>query len=177
MAPFKTPSTTILSAVALIASIVAPAPSAHAQIPPPIVSPDRVPDVPPTPPGSPFPFFDNFSWRAFIALNWPAMAGAAHRGEPDRARAFGDTRGPRVWETWESRYEIFQPNGVIPAPWASYDGQNPCGTGFSNQVTTLSSFSAFSDFNQAAFSLSKLGNPLVAQNQTYARYEVRANQQ
>jgi hypothetical protein len=167
-----------IAAAAMIASFVAGMMPAHAQIPPPIVSPDRVPDVPPTPPGmSPFPFFDNFSWRAFIALNWPARPGAANRGQPDRTRAFGDTKGPRVWETWKSRYEIFQPGGAIPTPWASYAGQNPCGSGFSNEVTTLSSFSAFSDFNQAVFSLSKVGNPLVAQTQTYARYEVRANQQ
>jgi hypothetical protein len=182
MTPSKAPSRSIISgsivSTAVIASLVVGLAPAHAQIPPPIVSPDRVPDVPPTPPGqSPFPFFDNFSWRAFIALNWPAMPGTPNRGQPDRTRAFGDTRGPRVWQTWKSRYEIFQPSGAIPAPWASYAGQNPCSVGFSNEVTTLSSFSAFSDFNQAAFSLSKLGNPLVAQNQTYVRYEVRANRQ
>jgi hypothetical protein len=50
-----------------------------------------LPDVPPTPKGEdPFPFFDNYSWRSFIALNWPAMTGAANRGRPDRAKAFGE---------------------------------------------------------------------------------------
>ena len=121
-------------------------------------------------------FFANYSWRSFIALNWPAKAGAANRGLPDRTKAFSDVSGPRVWSTWKSRYEIFQPEGKIPAPWASYDGESPCGDGFSNEVVTLSSFTAFGDFNQATVSLDELGNPLVAQTKVYARYEVRVNQ-
>jgi hypothetical protein len=142
--------------------------------PAPQVSPDPIADVPPTT-GDPFPFFDNYSWRSFIALNWPAQAGAANRGSPDRARAFGDAAGPRVWMTWKSRFEIFQPGGAEPAPWDSYAGQNPCGAGAKNDVVTLSSFSAFSDFNQAIRDLKEVGNPLVAQNKTYVRYEVRVN--
>jgi hypothetical protein len=152
--------------------------SAGAQVPQPEVSPFALSDVPPTPKGEdPFPFFDNYSWRSFIALNWPAMTGAANRGRPDRTKSFGDP-GPRVWTTWKSRYEIFQPGGAEPSPWASYAGQNPCGVGvnFANDVVTLSSFSAFHDFNQADFDLHELGGPLVAQNRTYARYEVRVNQ-
>ncbi len=43
-------------------------------------------------------------------------------------------------------------------------------------MVTLSAFTAFGDFNQAVFSLGDLGNPLIAQNQTYVRYEVRVNQ-
>ncbi len=145
-------------------------------VPPPTVSPDPLPDVPPTPPGDPFPFFDNYSWRSFIALNWPALTDPEKRGQPDRSKHFGDAAGPRVWTTWKSRIEIFQPGGAKPSEWGSYAGANPCGAGFSNDVVTLSSFTAFGDFNQAVFSLSKVGNPLVAQNRTYARYEVRVNQ-
>ncbi|MEJ0075348.1 MAG: hypothetical protein WDO17_07845 [Alphaproteobacteria bacterium] len=151
--------------------------SSNAQLPPPpMVSPDPIADIPLTN-FDPSRLFANYSWRSFIALNWPAKTGPASRGQPDRTRAFGDIAGPRVWTTWKSRFEIFQPNGALPSPWASYDGQNPCGTDFSNDVTTLSSFTAFGDFNQATFSLSKVGNPLVAQNKVYARYEVRVNQQ
>ncbi len=141
----------------------------------PTVSPDPLPDVPPTSGGIPFALFDDYSWRSFIALNWPALPGPADRGMPDRARAFSDVTGPRVWETWKSRFEIFQPGGAAPSAWTSYVGSNPCGAGFANDVITLSSFTAFGDFNQAIFSLSDVGNPLIAQNQTYARYEVRAN--
>ncbi|MHC2585357.1 hypothetical protein [Bradyrhizobium diazoefficiens] len=144
--------------------------------PPPMVSPDPIADIPITS-FDPSLLFANYSWRSFIALNWPAKAGAANRGQADRTKAFSDVSGQRVWSTWKSRYEIFQPDGAIPRPWASYDGKNPCGDGFSNEVVTLSSFTAFSDFNQATFNLQTLGNPLVAQTKVYSRYEVRVNQQ
>jgi hypothetical protein len=143
----------------------------------PKVSPDRIDDVPSTRP-DPFPAFNNFSWRAFIALAWPARTDAAHRGEPNRLKSLADS-GPRVWETFKSRYEIFQPrakSGVTaPAIWGSYEGQNPCGPKVSNSTKTLSSFSAFSDFNQAGFAPGFFLGPLVAQNRTYTRYEVRVN--
>jgi hypothetical protein len=135
------------------------------------VLPDALSDVPHSPPEvGTMLHFHNFSWRSFIALNWPARPGAASRGLPDRTRVFSDTDGPRVWMTWKSRYEIFRPGGRLPKQWASYEGENPCGEGFANNMVTLSSFSGFGDFNQA------LVNPLVAQNQTYVRYEVRVNE-
>ena len=59
-----------------------------------LVSPDRIADAPSTR-VDPYPTFDNFAWRAFIALNWPALPGERNRGEPDRARTLGEP-GPRV---------------------------------------------------------------------------------
>ena len=72
----------------------------------PVVSPDRIEEAPSIKP-DPYPDFDNFGWRAFIALNWPSLTDPAHRGEPDRAKTLGDP-GPRVWETFKARYELFQ---------------------------------------------------------------------
>jgi hypothetical protein len=158
------------------AGILAPA-SASAEDVEPKASPDWIDDVPSTKP-DPFPAFNNFAWRAFVALAWPARTDAGHRGEPDRSKRLGDP-GPRVWETYKSRYEAFQrgPNGraLQPAIWGSYDGRNPCGPDVDNRTKTLSSFNAFSDFNQASFTLGKFASPLVAQNRTYTRYEVRFN--
>src|SRR5215470_16031559 len=95
----------------------------------PVVSPDRIEDVPSIK-SDPYPDFDNFAWRAFIALNWPLLTDPAHRGEPDRAKTLGD-KGPRVWETFKARYELFQvgPDGrpIAPGPWATYEALNPCG--------------------------------------------------
>lgn len=141
----------------------------------PRVLPDRIDDVPATRP-DPFPAFDNFSWRAFVALNWPALTDAAHRGEPDRSKALGDP-GPRVWETFKSRYEVFQQDAdgraLVPSPWVSYQAKNPCGAEVDNRTKTLGSFTPFADFNQAGFAIGQLANPLVAQNRTYTRFEVR----
>jgi hypothetical protein len=141
----------------------------------PQVTPDRIDDVPDGI-GSPFPRFDDFSWRAFIALNWPAMPGAANRGQPDRTKKFSDLGPPRVWESWKARYEVFVPGARRPEAWASFDGLNPCG-GIGNEVKILSAFSHFHDFNQAAFTLARLANPLIAQNRTHTRYEVRFNRE
>jgi hypothetical protein len=127
--------------------------------------------------GHPAAAFDDVMWKRFVELNWPAAGGPQHRGEADRSRPLGDTAGPRVWMTWKSRFEIFQPRGAAPAPWASYDGANPCGPGGRNDALTLSAFDTFSDFNQPLGVFDALGNPLVAQNRTYLRYEIRVNRE
>jgi hypothetical protein len=48
---------------------------------------------------------DEYAWRVFVALNWPARAGS---------RA-GDAA--TVWETWASANDIFRPDGQDPGPW------------------------------------------------------------
>ena len=143
----------------------------------PLVSPDRIEDVASIRP-DPYPDFDAFAWRAFIALNWPSLTDPAHRGEPDRAKTLGDP-GPRVWETFKARYELFQvgPDGrpIPPKPWATYEARNPCGAEVGNREKTLATFTPFMDFNQSAFLPGVAANPLVAQNGAYTRYEVRLN--
>ena len=143
-----------------------------------MVSPDRIEDAPSIKP-DPYPDFDNFAWRAFIALNWPSLTDADHRGEPDRAKTLGDP-GPRVWETFKARYELFQvgPDGLpsAPPPWATYEAANPCGADVDNRAKTLATFTPFLDFNQSAFLAGISANPLVAQNRTYTRYEGRLNE-
>lgn len=144
-----------------------------------LVSPDRIREIPNlTPEVDKFPELDNFAWRAFVALNWPSLTDPAHRGAPDRAKNPGDP-GPRVWETFKARYELFQtsPNGkpLAPQPWTTYDGANPCGGDVDNREKTLATFEPFMDFNQATFS-GNPANPLVAQNRTYTRYETRLNE-
>ena len=166
-----------LVAAGLAAALFAPG-AAFAEDVQPKVLPDLIDDVPSTR-QDPYPAFDNFAWRAFIALSWPALTDPAHRGEPDRTKTPADP-GPRVWETFKSRYEVFQrePDGrpLAPAIWASYDGVNPCGPGADNHVKTLASFAPFADLNQASFTPGRFLGPLVAQNHTYVRYEVRINE-
>jgi hypothetical protein len=145
----------------------------------PMVSPDRIDDVRVIKADEdPFPQLDHFAWRAFIALNWPSRIDAAGRGLADRSKTLGDS-GPRVWETFKARYELFQvsPDGkpVAPPPWASYGAANPCGASVDNRSKTLASFDPFMDFNQPVFASRAAGNPLVAQNGTYTRYETRLN--
>lgn len=137
---------------------------------PPTISPIPPTDTAPLPSGIPFQFFDDFSWRAFVALVWPAQQG--QRGVPDTTKTVGDA-GPLVFETYKADWEVFQPNGAQPSEWNDYSGQNLC----QNSVTPkfgdliLVSTSKFSNLGQATQTLGRLTGPLVAQNMTYVRFQ------
>lgn len=148
-----------------------PAPDVSADIPTEVAVPDMFPD-------NPIEFFDDFSWRSFLALNWPAKAN--ERGVADATKDLSNTHSavPRVWETWKADYELFQHNALEPSEWDSFDALTPCpdvphsGGG---KVRILGTFTPFGEFNQAGAALGAVGNPLVAQNKTYVRYEIRVN--
>jgi hypothetical protein len=61
---------------------------------------------------------DEYAWRLFVALNWPADAKAR---AADRHGRFGEDR-PVVWETWRNTSDVFLENGADPGPW---DGAPP----------------------------------------------------
>src|SRR6266404_204769 len=63
----------------------------------------------------PIEFFDAYSWRLFVALNWPAKDGT--RGMADQSKEIGDVGAQRVWETWKSVEDVFLPGGKEPMEW------------------------------------------------------------
>jgi len=97
--------------------------------PTPVVSfelPSEV-DAPVDPDVNAIAVFDDYSWRAFIAINWPTKPGI--RGVPDEAKKIGDFCDPGtkvVWGTWKADYELFQQEGMEPTEWSSFDGFSPC---------------------------------------------------
>jgi len=117
--------------------------------------------------GNPIQFFDDYSWRAFIALVWPVANG--QRGHPDTSKTVADA-GPRVFETYKSVWEIFHNDGSAPGPWNGYDAPqfNACNANIAFGDVVIASFSKFSDLGQAGNGI--LVGPLVAQNRTYVRY-------
>ncbi len=155
-----------------------PTPITHATISP--VVPTEVVDgdgapVPVEVTALPIQFFDDLSWRSFLALNWPARPDV--RGEPDTQKTLQDVTARRVWETWKADYEAFQPGGTPPTEWTSFDAVTPCvDIPFSGggKPRLLAAFSKFGNLAEATFGLDT-GTPLVAQNRTYTRYEVRVN--
>src|SRR6267142_2573097 len=58
-------------------------------------------------------YFDDYSWRAFLAMVWPANRG--HRGVADANKSVG-AAGPRVFETLKSMWEVFHEDGSAPVP-------------------------------------------------------------
>src|SRR6516164_11266669 len=62
-----------------------PAARAQGALPPAVVNSPAVPtdvSIPGGFGGNPIAFFDDYSWRTFIALVWPGLKD--HRGEPDQ---------------------------------------------------------------------------------------------
>lgn len=56
---------------------------------------------------------DQFAWRLFIALNWPADL---ERRAADAGARLG-TRRPVVWETWQNVVDVYLERGADPGPW------------------------------------------------------------
>jgi hypothetical protein len=148
--------------------------------PTPLLSPE-IPeevDAPVDPEANEIAVFDDYSWRLFVALNWPAKT--AVRGEPDKAKNIADFSDPNtmaVWETWKIDYELFQKGGIEPTEWSSPELSKPLQDQQlepSRRQPIIRSFSNFRDFNQAG--IGRFGGPLVAQNRTYVRFEIRLNQ-
>jgi hypothetical protein len=144
-----------------------PRPAVGSQVPDDVCIPD--PFV-----GLTINFFDDYSWRAFTAMVWPAVHGK--RGMPDTVRAI-DAAGPRVFETYKSLWEVFHEDGSAPA--ASFDGYdapsvNACraATGFGDMVLATSTL--YGDIGQAG--IGELTGPLAGQNGRYVRYQTLYNQ-
>ncbi len=126
------------------------------------------------------PFFDDFSWRSFIGLNWPAAlgpGGAPLRGVPDQRTPIANKpNGARTWETWKSAWELFKPT-QDPTPFEEYDGP-PAGC---PQIKTVKQPQRVFVMASKAGSLidadldQALSGPLIDQNRNYVRYEIKFN--
>jgi hypothetical protein len=124
--------------------------------------------------GNPIAYFDDFSWRSFLSLVWPAKQG--QRGKPDSSLPIGAVGKPTVFETYKAEWEVFQPDGKAPVAWNVYGGENPCKVAdIAYGDLVLAAFSKFANLGMAGFG-PKLTGALVAQNNTYVRYAVGFNE-
>ena len=120
-------------------------------------------------------YFDDYSWKAFIAMIWPSVYGG--RGVADAERTHTGS-GPRVFETFKPLWEIFHRDGSPPtsSDYREYEAplQNACQTraGFGEMVR--GSDAGFHDIGQSGDG--GLLGPLVAQNGTYVRYLTSYNE-
>ena len=117
--------------------------------------------------------FDDYSWRAFVALVWPSDD--SRRGVPSAIKSVG-AAGPRVFETFKSLFEVFNPNGS--APEEGFDRYsavgNPCGITPRFGELVIGSHSGLDDIGQAG--IGALDPPVVAQNGRYVRTLTLFNQ-
>jgi hypothetical protein len=122
----------------------------------------------------PVNYFDDYSWRAFLAMVWPAAPG--HRGVADAAKPAG-APGPRVFETLKSLWELFHQDGSAPvSDFQAYDNaaHNACNVQPRFGDLVIASFSGIDDVGQAG--AGELAGPLAAQNGRYVRYQTLYNQ-
>ena len=117
-------------------------------------------------------YFDDYSWRAFISLVWPA---AAHRDLADDAAKLGGP-GTRVFETWKSLWEVFHADGSAPTArfdeWDAPDN-NACGATAGFGDVGIASPSGLDELAQ--FGPGELLPPLAAQNGRYVRTQTLYN--
>ena len=112
-------------------------------------------------------YFDDFSWREFAALVWPASADA--RGRAAAALPLS-APGPRVFETYKPLWEIFHADGS--APELSFDlydhaRYSPCEAATGRGDVVIGSASGIDDIGQAGIGV--LDAPIAAQNGRYVR--------
>lgn len=181
-------------AAAIVASAVVIPSSAQAQAPCPSPVPTPVPPpnlnapaatlvpddvcIPSSFPGNPIAYFDDYSWRAFIALVWPALSG--QRGVPDPNQPITATGMPLVFETYKADWETFQPGGTPPSEfnsnasfWTSNPSQSPCPQAKPGDFL-LAPISKFGNVGLAG--VGDLVAVLIAQNGTFVRYLAAYNQ-
>jgi hypothetical protein len=123
------------------------------------------------------PNFDYFSWESFIALNWPAAAGA--RGVPDQPdnpnvflKAASGT--PVVWGTYKDSFDLFGQGNQRPNAWDSPDGPvSPCPNGQSGQKTLIFTSKGSTPLMQTTQAFSY---PLIDQRSNYLYYDIRYDQ-
>jgi hypothetical protein len=150
-----------------------------ANLPQPTLS-GRIPlkiDVPNLPPEQSRPWFDQFSWQSFIALNWPADG--KHRGQPLEPDNPNILKNPpagsiTVWGSYKEAFELFGQGRQAPTPWDSYVIPNPpCeeANGRTKLLLMVNKGGTLLDgVNQA------LSFPLIDQFKNYAWTEVRFDQ-
>ncbi len=119
-----------------------------------------------------------FAWQAFVALNWPVLAGS--RGVPDLAKTIGQP-GDVVWHTWKAPDEIFYADGRTPPPWNQYGGELPpeCTTGGAAPaefvVRRVAKVPGDTSNDAIERAREAVGGTLTDQHGNLARFEIRMN--
>lgn len=136
--------------------------------------------------------FLQFSWRAFLAMNWPPLpvnaANAAQkaRGLADPAKKIGQGKDHEtVWEQYQPNWYLFWPNNPPPAAqngesFVAWNRQAdlPAACGPKNDTLPANRkatkiLSSLSKMDPMPGVVQAIGGPLLDQEGRYARYEIR----
>ncbi len=131
----------------------------------------------PAPPGGSVaelqPYFDAYSWKTFVALNWPVKEGST---EPDPSVTIGQSDRPTVWESWKGAWETFLPDGGAPTPFGQ-TGELPeaCRQVAGSGGAHLVPFAGKTPNVLTAFDEPFKTGPLIDTEGYYARFDILMN--
>lgn len=121
--------------------------------------------------------FDIYSWKLFIALNWPVEDGQRgvplNPSEPNTFLKMSNTT-PVVWASYKNQFDLFGQGDSRPSEWSSWDNPvNLCpdGTPPSHIFGTAKGNTLDGGEIDEAFSV-----PLIDQAKNYTLFEMRYNQ-
>ena len=119
------------------------------------------------------PFFDNFSWQSFIALNWPAQSGT--RGvpnDPNNPNVFftAPNGAPVVWGTYKDSFDLFGQGNDRPTAWNVPSKILPCPGVSADQKALIFMTKGETPLMQTkeAFSF-----PLIDQRSNFVHFDIR----
>jgi hypothetical protein len=83
---------------------------------------------------------DEYAWRLFVALNWPANT---QTRLADPIAAFGSNK-PVVWEVWQNATDVYLDDGRDPGPWLTGHPVSAAATAAAVPSAVESRFETFS---------------------------------
>jgi hypothetical protein len=149
-----------VAAVVLLAAAV----SAPSRADPPTLSP-AIPGDANVAQGKTIAAYDDFAWRTFIALNWPADGkGSIGQGGDGAAR----------WQGWKRDVDLFVPDGETPPAWDKPTPLPP----ICQAARPPGGRASPTGINPGVLAVSRMPStgPLIDQNGQYVRYEILMNQ-
>src|SRR6185437_15924427 len=118
------------------------------------------------------PFFDNFSWESFIALNWPASNARGVPNDPNNPNVFftAPNGTPVVWGTYKDSFDLFGQGTERPTAWNSPSKIFPCPGVTGDQKTLIFTTKGETPLMQTkeAFSF-----PLIDQRSNFVYFDIR----
>jgi hypothetical protein len=118
------------------------------------------------------PFFDNFSWESFIALNWPASSQRGVPEDPTNPNVFFTAPNGTavVWGTYKDSFDLFGQGNERPSPWKDPSIKTPCTGATPGQKTLIFTTKGDTALMQTkeAFSF-----PLVDQRANFVYFDIR----
>ena len=116
-------------------------------------------------------YYDTFSWKSFVSLNWPVRADG--RADAQTIGANGDNA--TVWGVWMEDYRILVADGETPPAWGTPPVPPPACQAIGAAETARVLYHATKAEGVVSSSVQAQAGPLIDLNASYVRYEIVVN--